>query len=103
MRSLSLLDTPFCHQVRQYRPSLFRFGLSTPLLKTDSVTIDFMVSLVKGAGKNMLVNAGFLKDIPEGKDFELINCTRPDSALAKVALKTRRYHRYYPHPPPLGS
>ena len=35
--------------------------------KTDSVSIDFMVWLVKGAGKNILVDAGFLKDIPEGK------------------------------------
>ena len=55
--------------------------------KTDSVSIDFMVWLVKGAGKNILVDAGFLKDIPEGKDFEIVNYTRPDSALAKVTLK----------------
>jgi glyoxylase-like metal-dependent hydrolase (beta-lactamase superfamily II) len=55
--------------------------------KTDSVKIDFMVWLIKGAGKNILVDAGFLKDIPEGKDFEIVNYTRPDSALAKVALK----------------
>lgn len=55
--------------------------------KTDSITIDFMVWLIKGAGKNILVDAGFLKDIPEGKDFEIVNYTRPDSALAKVALK----------------
>lgn len=55
--------------------------------KTDIAGIDFIVWLVKGAGKNILVNAGFLKDIPEGKDFEIVNYTRPDSALAKVALK----------------
>src|ERR1700679_1411955 len=54
--------------------------------KTDSVSIDFMVWLVKGAGKNILVDAGFLKDIPEGKDFEVVNYIRPDSALAKIAL-----------------
>ncbi len=46
-----------------------------------------MVWLVKGAGKNILVDAGFLKDIPEGKYFELVNYIRPDSALAKIALK----------------
>jgi glyoxylase-like metal-dependent hydrolase (beta-lactamase superfamily II) len=55
--------------------------------KTDSVNIDFMVWLIRGAGKNILVDAGFLKDIPEGKDFEVVHYTRPDSALAKVALK----------------
>jgi glyoxylase-like metal-dependent hydrolase (beta-lactamase superfamily II) len=33
-----------------------------------------------------LVDAGFLKDIPEGKDFEITYYTRPDSALAKIAL-----------------
>jgi glyoxylase-like metal-dependent hydrolase (beta-lactamase superfamily II) len=41
----------------------------------------------KGAGKNILVDAGFLKDIPQGKYFEIVNYIRPDSALAKVALK----------------
>jgi hypothetical protein len=45
-----------------------------------------MVWLVKGAGKNILVDAGFLKDIPEGKDFEVVNYIRTDSALAKIAL-----------------
>ena len=53
---------------------------------TDSVNMDFMVWLIKGAGKNILVDAGFLKDIPEGKYFEIINYIRPDSALAKIAL-----------------
>jgi len=43
--------------------------------------------LTRGAGRNILVDAGFLKDIPEGKDFEVVHYTRPDSALAKVALK----------------
>jgi glyoxylase-like metal-dependent hydrolase (beta-lactamase superfamily II) len=54
---------------------------------TDSISMDFMVWLIKGAGKNILVDAGFLKDIPQGKYFEIVNYIRPDSALAKVALK----------------
>jgi glyoxylase-like metal-dependent hydrolase (beta-lactamase superfamily II) len=33
-----------------------------------------------------LVDAGFLKDIPQGKYFEIVNYVRPDSALAKIAL-----------------
>jgi glyoxylase-like metal-dependent hydrolase (beta-lactamase superfamily II) len=46
-----------------------------------------MVWLIKGAGKNILVDAGFQKDITEGKYFDLVNYIRPDSALAKIALK----------------
>ena len=53
----------------------------------DSVNIDFMVWLIKGNGKNILVDAGFLKDIEEAKDFDITNYVRPDSMLSKVALK----------------
>ena len=54
----------------------------------DSVNIFFMVWLIKGNnGKNILVDAGFLKDIEDAKDFGIINYVRPDSMLLKVALK----------------
>jgi glyoxylase-like metal-dependent hydrolase (beta-lactamase superfamily II) len=54
----------------------------------DSVKIDFMIWLIKGDnGKNILVDAGFLKDIEEAKEFDIINYTRPDSMLSKLALK----------------
>ena len=53
----------------------------------DSVNIDFMIWLIKGNnGKNILVDAGFLKDIEEAKDFGITNYVRPDSMLLKVAL-----------------
>ncbi len=55
---------------------------------TDSVQIDFMIWLIKGSnGKNILVDAGFLKDIPEAKEFPLGNYVRPDSVLSKLGLK----------------
>ena len=38
-------------------------------------------------GRPSIPHLGFLKDIPERKDFEVVNYIRPDSALAKVALK----------------
>ena len=55
--------------------------------KTDSVRIDFMVWLIKGKGKNILVDAGFLNGIPDAAEFDVTNYTRPDSALSKLAVK----------------
>lgn len=54
----------------------------------DSVGIDFMIWLIKGTnGKNILVDAGFLNDIPDAREFSVVNYTRPDSTLAKLDLK----------------
>jgi len=54
----------------------------------DSVQIDFMIWLIRGAnGRNILLDAGFLQDIPEAKEFAPIHYVRPDSVLAKVGLK----------------
>lgn len=54
----------------------------------DSINIDFMIWLIKGNnGKNILVDAGFLRDIEEAKDFDITNYVRPDSMLSKVPLK----------------
>jgi glyoxylase-like metal-dependent hydrolase (beta-lactamase superfamily II) len=56
--------------------------------KTDSVKINFMFWLIKGNnGKNILVDAGFLDDLDDAKDFKIANYTRPDSALLKTGLK----------------
>lgn len=54
----------------------------------DSIKIFFMVWLIKGNnGKNILVDAGFINDIAEVKDLDIISYTRPDSMLLKVDLK----------------
>jgi glyoxylase-like metal-dependent hydrolase (beta-lactamase superfamily II) len=55
--------------------------------QNDSVQIDFMVWLIKGNGKNILVDAGFFSDIPDAKEFGIVNYVRPDSVLQKVRLK----------------
>jgi glyoxylase-like metal-dependent hydrolase (beta-lactamase superfamily II) len=55
--------------------------------KTDSVKINFMVWLIKGNGRNILVDAGFLNDIEDAKDFKVVNYIRPDSAISKLGLK----------------
>ena len=56
--------------------------------QTDSVNIDFSIWLIKGDnGKTILLDAGFLKDIPEAKDFPMGYYVRPDSVLAKLGLK----------------
>lgn len=55
--------------------------------KTDSVKINFMVWLIKGNDKNILVDAGFLNDIDDAKEFKVVNYIRPDSAIAKLGVK----------------
>jgi glyoxylase-like metal-dependent hydrolase (beta-lactamase superfamily II) len=56
--------------------------------KTESVKINFMVWLMKGSnGKNILLDAGFLNDIEDAKEFKVNEYVRPDSALLKVGLK----------------
>jgi len=51
------------------------------------VKIDFMVWLIRGSGKNILVDAGFIGDIEDAKEFKVIDYIRPDSALFKLGLK----------------
>ena len=53
----------------------------------DSVGIYFMIWLIKGDGKNILVDAGCEKDLPAAVDFGVTNYTRPDSVLLKLGLK----------------
>ncbi|MBO9202096.1 MULTISPECIES: N-acyl homoserine lactonase family protein [Niastella] len=55
--------------------------------KNDSVQIDFMIWLIKGNGRTVLVDAGFLNDIPDAKEFTIVNYVRPDSTLQKMGLK----------------
>jgi glyoxylase-like metal-dependent hydrolase (beta-lactamase superfamily II) len=56
--------------------------------QTDSVHICFSVWLIKANnGKNILVDVGFLNDIPDAKEFGVTSYMRPDSALSKIGLK----------------
>lgn len=56
--------------------------------KNEPIKIDFMVWLIKGNnGKNILVDAGFLGDSEDAKDFKLKSYQRPDSALLKLGVK----------------
>jgi len=55
--------------------------------KTDSVKINFMIWLIKGNGRNILVDAGFLNDLGDAKVFKVVNYIRPDSVIAKLGLK----------------
>ncbi len=62
------------------------WSLNAP--KNDSVKIDFVIWLIKGRnGKNILLDAGFLSDIPEAREFNPVNYVRPDSALLKLGIK----------------
>jgi len=54
----------------------------------EFVNAIFMVWLIKGNnGKNILVDAGFIGDIEEAKNYSLENYQRPDSILTKVGLR----------------
>jgi len=55
--------------------------------KTQPLKIDFMVWLIIGNGKNILVDAGFWKDMEDAKEFKLNSYQRPDSALMKLNIK----------------
>jgi glyoxylase-like metal-dependent hydrolase (beta-lactamase superfamily II) len=55
--------------------------------KQDSVGIEFMVWLIKGQGRNILVDAGFLNDIENAKEFGPVNYLRPDSAVIGLGVK----------------
>ncbi len=64
---------------------LSAFALDAP----ESETIDavFMFWLLKGTdGKNIMVDAGFLQGIEEGKAFSVKNYTRPDLMLPRIGL-----------------
>lgn len=55
--------------------------------KQQKLNIVFSVWLIKGAnGRNILVDAGFERDINDAKEFKLTQYTRPDSALQKLGI-----------------
>jgi len=72
-----------------YRFPIASWALGGP--ETDSVTMDFMVWLIKGDnGRNVLVDAGFrrdMKDFPDAKEFAIVYRSSPDSALGGLGLK----------------
>jgi glyoxylase-like metal-dependent hydrolase (beta-lactamase superfamily II) len=53
----------------------------------DSVSIDFMIWLIKGNGKYILMDAGYLYSVESAKNFDVIDDLRPDSTLQKLMLK----------------
>ena len=62
------------------------FAMNGP--DNDSVNIFFMIWLIKGNNaKNILVDAGFLNDVKEAKDFNVTNYIRPDSMLLRLNLR----------------
>jgi glyoxylase-like metal-dependent hydrolase (beta-lactamase superfamily II) len=69
------------------------FPLSTFVLDgtdKDSINGVFMFWLVKtNNGKNILIDAGFLNDVEEAKNFSLVDYTRPDSMLARIGLGSK--------------
>ena len=75
----------------KFAASTYSFSIADWVIggpKTEKVSINFMVWLVKGSnGKNILVDAGFLKDNKEAKDFRISEYIRPDSSLLKLGVK----------------
>src|SRR5580704_11805193 len=61
------------------------FSLNAP--KTERVKMSFMVWLIRGNGKNILVDAGFLNDLEDVKELGVIDYIRPDSALLRFGVR----------------
>ena len=56
----------------------------------DSINGVFMFWLIRARnGKNILVDAGFLSDVEEAKNFDVKNYIRPDSILTRVGLRAQ--------------
>ena len=56
--------------------------------QTDSLAAIFMFWLIKEKnGKNILVDAGFHKDVEVAKELGFMNYVRPDSVLSEIGLK----------------
>lgn len=53
----------------------------------DSVSVDFMIWLIKANGKYILMDAGYLYSVESAKNFDVIDDLRPDSTLQKLVLK----------------
>jgi glyoxylase-like metal-dependent hydrolase (beta-lactamase superfamily II) len=54
----------------------------------DSMRGVFMFWLIKGSnGRNILVDAGFLKNVEDAQSFDLKNYVRPDSVLTRMGLR----------------
>lgn len=55
---------------------------------SDSVSIDFMIWLIKGNnGKVILMDAGYLYSVEAARDFDMIDDLRPDSVLQKLTVR----------------
>jgi glyoxylase-like metal-dependent hydrolase (beta-lactamase superfamily II) len=66
--------------------SLVHDSVVTSTVK-DTVGVDFMIWLIKGNGKNILMDAGYLYSVEAAKDFDMIDDLRPDSTLQKLAIR----------------
>jgi glyoxylase-like metal-dependent hydrolase (beta-lactamase superfamily II) len=68
--------------------------------KNDTVSIDFMNWLIKGNGKYILMDAGYLYSVESAKDFDMIDDLRPDSTLLKLSVRAEEITDIiltYPH------
>jgi len=78
-------------QTPQYEVTALKYASFThdSLAKTtnDSVSIDFMLWLIKGNGKTILMDAGYLYSVEAAKDFDMIDDMRPDSTLLKLTVR----------------
>lgn len=61
------------------------FSLNAP--KSERIKMNFVVWLIRGNGKNILVDAGFLNDLEDVKGLGVIDYIRPDSALLRFGVR----------------
>src|SRR5207244_4234831 len=108
--SFCLLPSAFCLRAQpKYEVYAIRYatvpdfpvaGLIADADKTRKLDIAMMIWLVRGGGKNVLIDSGFYR--PQFfKSWNVKNFVRPAEAIAKLGLRGR-HPRRDPHPRTLG-
>ncbi|HUP12927.1 MAG TPA: hypothetical protein VM187_11960 [Niastella sp.] len=90
--SALLLSLGAIAQTAQYEVTALKYAALThdstaKSNTTDSVSIDFMIWLIKGSDRTILMDAGYLYSVEAAKDFDMIDDLRPDSVLQKLTVR----------------
>jgi hypothetical protein len=84
---IAVSQTTQQYEVSALKYASFTHDSSAKSTTADSVSIDFMIWLIKGNGKNILMDAGYLYSVDSAKDFDVIDDLRPDSTLQKLTIR----------------
>jgi hypothetical protein len=75
------------YEVTALKYASFTHDTTAKTNTTDSICVDFMLWLIKGNGRVILMDAGYLYSVEAAKDFDMIDDMRPDSTLLKITVR----------------